>query len=607
MLDIIEKETEALEKSLYVEKSVKGQRWVSHPVDERLALTISQKLSVPMIVAELLVRRGISYEQAASFLTPKLKDYMPDPYVLKDMEKAVKRLSQAIENKEKILIFGDYDVDGATSSATLINFLKAIGVTADLYIPDRMIDGYGPNERAFQKFIDDGVQLVITVDCGTMSFEPIALAAENKMDVIVIDHHKADTKLPNAHAVVNPNRVDEPISDLQFCAAVGVVYLFIIGINRYLREEGFYEKNKIAPPNMLSFLDLVALGTVCDVVPLKGLNRAYVTQGLKIMAQRQNPGLVTLSDIAGLNEKPAPYHCGFVIGPRINAGGRVGESYLGSRLLSHQGGVEAEKMSKALDAYNKERKEIEVQILEESIEAVETQGLHKKPIILVSGQGWHPGVIGIVASRLKDKYWRPTCVIGIDEKGIGKASGRSISGLDLGNHVLAANHEGLLINGGGHAMAVGFTIEASKLPDYERFLIDRIQAEFPEGLPKRESKIDGILSVGGVQLDLIEDLEKIGPYGMGNAEPQFVLNNVQIVKADVVGQDHLRCIIRGAGGDKNGMASLTAMSFRSVQTTLGDFLRNAVGGPSIKLLGKIKINDFRGSRTPQMIIEDAAV
>lgn len=594
------------ELEVFLEKSVKGQKWLMRKISERDTLSLVQKLGLPSIVADLLVRRGITLDDAEDFLNPKLKSSMPDPEILKDMTKAVQRLYQAIIKQEKIVIFGDYDVDGATSSSLLKLYLRHIGIEAEIYIPDRIEEGYGPSLSAFESFVKQKVQLIVTVDCGTLSYEPLEFAASKGLDVIVLDHHKAEVKLPLAVAIVNPNRVDEPASDLSLLAAVGVTYLLLIALNRSLREKGYFETKKIQEPNMLSYLDLVALGTVCDVVPLKGLNRAFVSQGIKVMAKRENIGLKTLSDIAGLDEKPTPYHLGFVLGPRINAGGRVGESDLGSTLLTHTSLFEAQKIAKRLDEYNKERRDIEAQLLEEAIQKVEAERLYEKPIMLVSGHGWHPGVIGIVASRLKDLYWRPTCVIAFDENQKGKASGRSVAGLDLGVHILAAFQDGYLINGGGHAMAVGFTVEQNRLSELETYLIDRVMKDCPHGLPPRSALVDGLVSLGGVTLDLVQKLDSVGPFGAGHPEPLFVLNNVRIVKADVMGEDHLRCIVQGAGGEKNYMQSLTAVCFRCLETDLGQFLRQAVGSRTIHLLGKMKVNDFRGNQSVQFFIDDAA-
>jgi len=442
---------------LGVERSLLGRRWRQRAADDRAALTLAQRLSLPEPIARVLAGRGIGAAEAEDFLNPTLRALLPDPLHLRDMAAAAARIAAAVMSGEPIAVFGDYDVDGATSAALLERFFAAAGVPIRVYIPDRLREGYGPNAPALLRLRAEGVGLVITVDCGTAAFEPLAAAAEAGLDVIVVDHHVAEPRLPRAAAVINPSRLDEESPHRQL-AAVGVAFLLVVAVNRALREAGWYRLR--CQPDLMQWLDLVALGTVCDVVPLTGVNRALVTQGLKVMARRANPGLAALADVSRLDERPNAYHLGFLLGPRVNAGGRVGEADLGVRLLTTPDPGEARALAERLDGYNQERQAIEARVLAEAIAAVE--GATAGSLAFATAPGWHPGVIGIVASRLKERYNRPAFVVALDG-GIGKGSGRSVNGVDMGAAVIAAKQAGLLINGGGHAMAAGLTVATDRV------------------------------------------------------------------------------------------------------------------------------------------------
>lgn len=427
------------------QKSVNEKLWLFKEQNMRDTMTISQRFGVSEFVASILLKRGLQIHQVENYLNPTLRQEMQDPSHLKDMDKGIERLIKALQNQEKIAIFGDYDVDGATSSALLRRYLRDVGGDARIYIPQRLEEGYGPNTPALQLLKQEGYNLVIMVDCGTTAFDPLEAASQMGQDVIVVDHHISQAALPSAYALINPNRLDE-ISPLTHLCAAGLCFMVIAALHRALKSIQWFEKR--AEPDIRQYLDLVALGTVCDVMPLTGLNRAFVTQGLKVMARRDNIGLRALADVAGLSETPSTYHLGFLIGPRINAGGRVGKADYGSRLLSTLDDLEAIQLARDLDLYNGERKEIEQTVLDQAFDQVERQHLHRHPVILVGQEGWHPGVIGIVAGRIKERYSRPVCVVGF-ENGVGKGSGRSIHGVNLGNVMHTATHKGLLIYGGG--------------------------------------------------------------------------------------------------------------------------------------------------------------
>jgi single-stranded-DNA-specific exonuclease len=582
---------------LGVEHSFSGKRWRARLADERQGLMLAQRHGLPEIVGRVLAARGIGADEVPGFLEPRLRDQLPDPSRLRDMDRAVARLVQALVQGQRIAVFGDYDVDGATSSALLQRFFAQIGHPIERYIPDRLTEGYGPNLPALLKLKARGIDLVITVDCGVTAYEPLEGAAAAGLDTIVIDHHKAEPKLPAVVAVVDPNRLDEP-PGLGQLAAVGVAFLLVVALNRALRATGWYDASR-PEPDLMQWLDLVALGTVADVVPLTGVNRALVTQGLKILGKRANAGLVALSDVARLDGAPSAYHLGFLLGPRVNAGGRVAKADLGARLLATPDAAEARALATELDGFNKERQQIEALVLEQAIAAVE-QGVGRSgDLVFCASAGWHAGVIGIVASRLKDRYNRPAFVISL-ENGVGKGSGRSIPGVDLGSAVLAARQAGLLVNGGGHAMAAGLTVEEAKIGLLRDFLAERIADHIRDGGLAPELGLDGALQPGAATVDLMTILERLAPFGSGNAEPRFALPAVRVLKADPVGDGHLRCILAGGSNGR-----LKAIAFRVRDNELGRALAQT-GGPALHLAGHLRADRWNGREDVQFVIEDAA-
>ncbi len=590
--------TAPLEKAvLSVEKSVIGKRWVFAQADERLAAGVAQAHDLPEMVSRILVSRGVGFDDVTEFLTPTLKAQLPDPSTLQDMDKAAERIASAIMTGEKVAVFGDYDVDGATSSALLKRFFKSQGRELRVYIPDRINEGYGPNANAMLQLHSEGMRLVITVDCGITAFEPLAIGAAAGLDIIVLDHHRAEPKLPPVHSVVNPNRLDDT-SGQGHMAAVGVTFLTIVAVNRLLRAQGWYNEER-PEPRILQWLDIVALGTVCDIVPLTGVNRAFVAQGLRIMAMRLNPGITALSDLAAVSEAPTAFHAGFVFGPRVNAGGRVGEANLGWRLLATDDTLEARVLAKKLHEYNAERKHIEEDVIENAVAYVEEK-ITDDLVILAAGEGWHPGVIGIVAARIKEKYNRPTCVVSFDDRDIGKASARSVPGIDLGAAIIAAKDAGLLIAGGGHKMAAGFTVARAKFGALCEFLNAHVKEQLQGQTFAPELRLDSVLSTPALTIDLVEKLAMLAPYGAGNSEPRFALTGVKVVRATVVGERHVSCYIQ----DTAGGASIKGIAFRAMDTELGPLLLKGGNAP-MHLAGHATINTWQGKRSVNFQIVDA--
>ncbi len=600
-----------------------GLPWLLRADDERACLAMAQQHGISELMARILCGRGVALDDVPRFLQPSLRDHLPNPFDLLDMGKAATRIARAIREGEKVAVFGDYDVDGATSCALLWHYFAALGRPLATYIPDRMTEGYGPTIAAFDTLMAEGATLIITVDCGTLAHGPIAHAQARGVDVVVLDHHASSGALPNAHAVVNPNRVDEtsPHTNL---AAVGVTFLTLVAVNKTLREEGFFQALKasdrgrpdareaagvsvseggVSPPsiqtlepNLLSLLDLVALGTVCDVMTLTGLNRALVTQGLKVLAQRGNTGLAALGDVARLDDVPNIYHLGFLLGPRINAGGRVGESGLGVALLTCSEAEKAQQLAARLDLHNAERQAIEAGILEAATAQAASQA--NLPVILLAAEGWHPGVIGIVAGRLKEQFQRPVAVVSL-AGGIGKASARSVPGADFGAAVHAAQALGLIESGGGHAMAAGFTVAQAQLPALHQFLIERLGEAVGRYAENRVRKLDSWLSVPAATLELLDELALAGPYGLGHPSPRFAIRAARLQRVDVMKDKHLRCIV----SDDMGGGRLTAVAFNAVGTPLGEWLR---AGTTLHLAGELKRNRWQGSESVQLIIDDAA-
>ncbi|MGA8401655.1 MAG: single-stranded-DNA-specific exonuclease RecJ [Stellaceae bacterium] len=586
---------------LGVERSASGRRWRLRGVaDDGAAAAIAAQLAVSDILARLLTQRGVRLEEAARFLAPRLRDQLPDPAHLKDMDRAVERLVRAICDGEKIVVYGDYDVDGATSAALLLRFFAAVGATGGLYVPDRMREGYGPNAPALLKLKAEGAGLVVTVDCGTTAHDALEAAKIAGLDLIVIDHHVAEPLLPSAVAVVNPNRLDEA-SAHGHLAAVGVAFLLAVAANRALREAGWYRTRP--EPDLLQWLDLVALGTVCDVVPLTGLNRALVAQGLKVAARGANPGMAALAAVAQTNGRAAAvdaYQLGFVLGPRVNAGGRVGVADLGARLLSTDDPARAAEWAQHLDAYNKERREIEAQTLAAAIELVDRQNAESPVLVFAAAEGWHPGVIGIVASRLKERYGRPAIVIALAD-GIGKGSGRSVPGLALGSAVIAARQAGLLINGGGHAMAAGFSVAADRLIELQEFLAERLNDGLDHALLVPELAIDAALSAEAAQGGLIAQLDALAPFGSANPEPRFAFPTVRAQYVEAVGSGHLKLRV----ADALGGGTLSAIAFRAAETPVGRLIAEAKGR-AIHIAGHLRRDTYRGGDAVQLVVDDAA-
>lgn len=590
---------------LSVSRSAAGRRWSLRPVNDRHVAALAQGYGLPEVAARALSARGVGPDDCETFLNPTLRALLPDPARFRDMDRAADRIARAVRDGESVAVFGDYDVDGASSAALLARFFRALGRPLRIYVPDRIKEGYGPNAAALRQLAADGVRLVITVDCGITSFAALAAAADAGLEVVVVDHHAAEPQLPAALAVVNPNRLDEEPGYGHICAAA-VVYLVIIAVNRVLREGGYYRDRPA--PDLMGWLDIVALATVCDVMPLTGLNRALVAQGLKVMARRDNAGLAALSDVAGIKEKPDAYHLGYILGPRVNAGGRVGASDLGARLLAGDDGLEAQALAQRLNEHNGERQEIEQAVLDEALAQLAAAGHDPadNAALVVASEGWHPGVIGIVAGRLKERFNRPACAIALERSGegtvTGKGSARSVKGFDLGAAVIAARQSGLLLGGGGHPMAAGFSIAPERVDEFRHFLSARLADSGDNGavdlVPRLE--LDGALSIHGANMALVNALEKLAPFGNGNPEPRFALTDVRVARADVVGKNHVRCILTSSSGGR-----LKAMAFRALDEDLGRLLLQSGGAP-LHVAGALRPDRWQGREDAQMFIEDAA-
>ena len=566
------------------------------PVDERKAELIAQRFALPLPVARIIASRGIPVDDVANFINPKLQNLMPDPFCMKDMEKAAKCIAEAIVKKQKVAIIGDYDVDGATSSSVLRLYLESVGIEPEIHIPERD-EGYGPSRQAFDEFAAFGAELVITVDCGTTAFDVFDYAGSLNIPVIVLDHHEAEVRLPEVYAVVNPKRLDE--SDdypyLKYMAAVGVVFCTIVAVNRELRKQGFFAGRE--EPNLLQWLDLVALGTVCDVVPLLGLNRAFVRQGLRIMSLRSNTGLRALIDKSGISEAPSAFHLGYVLGPRINACGRVGEASLGNKLLCSRDDFQAGQLADKLNEFNAQRKEIEAYVLLSAIEMLEGTP-QEYPIAFAAGKDWHQGVVGIVAGKLKERYNVPAFVMSIEPDEV-KGSARSVPGIDLGALIIAAKEKGLLTKGGGHTMAAGFSLPEDKIEAFRRFAGEYVRQKLGEEDVAPVIEVDSALDLLGANTDFAAALELLEPFGAGNAEPKIVLEHVRIVKPGIVGAGHVRCFLTSGNG-----GSLKAMAFKIADTELGKTLLNSQGA-AFDIAGVLRRDNWQGRNSVQFIIDDA--
>ncbi len=552
------------------------------------------------IVRQLLLSRGVAPDDIERHRNPTLRDFLPDPSQFRDMDAAAERIAQAVLTGETVTVYGDYDVDGATSAALMIRLLRMLGHDARYYIPDRLLEGYGPTGEALVQIAEDGSSLIVTVDCGAMAHEALEMAHAAGVDVIVVDHHKCSADLPRAAALVNPNRLDEndEAAAHGHLAAVGVAFLLAVALVRTLRQRGFFETR--AEPSLMALLDLVALGTVADVAALHGLNRAFVAQGLKVMARREGTGMAALIDASRLSRAPKCSDLGFALGPRINAGGRVGESTLGVRLLTTEDPHEAQAIAAQLSSLNEYRRTIEAMV-QEAAEA-QLAGQHNRAVHVVAGIGWHPGVIGIVAGRIKEKTGKPSLVIALDEaSGQGKGSGRSIAGVDLGAAIIAARAQGLLVAGGGHAMAAGLTIDAARLAEFTDWVDSHLSRAVERASAEQVVQLDLALAPGGMTPELVETLEGAGPYGVGWPGPRVAVGPVHLIKADVVGTDHLRLIAGGRDG-----RSFKAIAFRAADTLLGQTLLHGAKGKQLWLAGRVKLDDWGSRPAAELHLEDAA-
>ncbi|MBA2629067.1 MAG: single-stranded-DNA-specific exonuclease RecJ [Rickettsiaceae bacterium] len=581
-----------------VNKSISGKYWSAHSYDENFVSELQRYLGIDDFLARIISTRVSSITSAEHFLNPKIKSLLPDPFHLLDMQKAVDRITKAINDNEKLCIFADYDVDGATSAALLKNLFRALGINASIYVPDRITEGYGPSLEAMQKIKSQGTKLVITVDCGSVAFEALEFATSLGLEVIVVDHHISMDNLPNAVAVINPNRLDET-SECKNLAAVGVSFLFAIALCKSLKELNFFNRNNLEPPDLMKYLDLVALGTVCDVMQLTGLNRAFVAQGLKVAKNRVNIGYRALSDFANIQEPLNCYHLGFILGPRINAGGRVGRSWLGAHLLSTISEQEALEIATELERYNEERKAIEYTVLEEAMSLAQEQ--INDPSLFIVGNNWHPGVIGIVAGRLKEKYNKPVAIIALND-GIGKASCRSIKGIDFGCKIIEAKQKGLVVAGGGHAMAAGFTVEEKQIHELGQFL----NQKFVKDLQSTDSHLrefyDIDLSTAAATLELLAQIDKLEPFGNGNPAPVFRFSDVYVLRADIVGSKHIK-VIFAPTKDSYSSKPLSAIAFNVVGTEIGEVLLSPKSH-QLSILGKLKANKWQNKETVQFQLYD---
>lgn len=581
-------------------------RWVVPAVEQALVERIARQHDLPEIVARLLGARKVPFEEVDSFLFPRLAKHFPDPFSLAGMPELAEYLAEAVISGRKISVFGDFDVDGATSTAIMVRYLRQLGIEAPFYIPDRLKEGYGPNETALRILKERGAEIVILCDCGITAFEVIAAGRRMGLEIVVLDHHEAEEKLPEANHVIDPKRKDDS-SGLSMLAACGVTFLTCVALNAKLRERNYFEKNGVKEPPLKDWLDIVALGTVCDMVPLTGANRLFVRAGFERMAKHGNPGIAALCATAKVTGAPTPYHAGFVLGPRINAGSRVHQADLGARLLSTDDPEEAKNIAWTLNDCNEERKEIQDDMVTHAISIVEAEGLQNAPLIMVGHEDWHPGLSGLVAGRLKEKYNKPSVVItyapGPESSLEGRGSGRSVPGVNMGAAFIDARNEGILLKGGGHAMAAGFTVAPDKVEALRAFLSAHVQRQIGGQVTVMETVIDGVLSVRGAQPDFVRIIQdNMGPFGQGHPEPLFVLPNVRVHMADVVGKDHVRVMV----SDWEGGARMKAMAFRGADTPMGQALLRQGKSQPFHLVGHFKLDTWNGAERVEMHIQDAA-
>ena len=578
-------------------QSIKGKNWLLKKFNSSDVSFFSENFDLSEIVSKLLSIRKDKIKNIDQFLNPKIKNLLPNPFFLKDMDSAVNRTKKSILNNEIIGIFGDYDVDGATSTALLSKYFSSINQKIEIYIPDRQNEGYGPTSASFENLIKMGVRTIFTVDCGTLSFEPIKFAQQSNVDVIVLDHHQSENKLPNACAIVNPNRFDDT-SELNYLCAAGVCFIFLVALNKSLREDSWFKKNNIVEPNIINFLDLVSLGTICDVVPLVDLNRAFVKQGVRIIKNRSNLGLKTLYDLCKIETKPTTFDIGFKIGPRINAGGRVGKSSHGARLLISDDPKEAYQLATDLDKSNKERQAIELMLSDKVNE--EVKKYHNHSVLVLSGNNWHEGVIGIVASRIKDKFNKPTIIIST-KNDIGKGSARSIVGFDIGSQIINAVHAGILEKGGGHKMAGGFTLKKNKIETFRDFLVKNFERTNIDTERTQNLYVDAIIAASALNEDFYKDINKLAPFGSGNTEPKFVIENLKVINTSVVADNHLKSILVGKDGH-----TFKTFLWNGKNSLLEPFLKKE-NKKLINIAGKMKLNDWKGKKDIEFIIEDILI
>ena len=577
--------------------SVTGKEWIFKKFDNENVNFLKENFSLDEITSKLLDIRKIGRDDVKNFLNPLIKNNLPNPNSLKDMDKTVKRVIKTINKKEKIGIFGDYDVDGATSSALLGKYFEEINQSYKIYIPDRTKEGYGPSEKGFKSLIDSKIGIIFTVDCGTLSYEPINFAKSKNIDVIVFDHHQSEIKLPNAFSIINPNRIDDN-SKLNYLCAAGVCFMFLIALNKELRKINWFNDKKIKEPDLLKYLDLVSLGTVCDVVPLKFLNRALVNQGLKVLNLKKNLGLKTLLDICKIENTPTTYHLGYVIGPRINAGGRVGKCFHGTNLLLNINPQETFKLANELDAYNKERQFLEKDLLNIISNKIEKK--IKDPVIILSGKNWHEGIIGIIAARIKEKYNKPTIIIS-EKNEIGKASARSIIGFDIGSVILSAVKENILLKGGGHKMAGGFSINMKFLDKFKEYVFKKFKKIDSTLLNKKIIYIDSHISSSALNLEFYDQVNKLAPFGSGNPEPRFIIEKLRTVNSKIVGEKHIKSILLAGNG-----ITISSIAFNAVDSELGGYLLKN-NKKNFDIVGKISLNEWKGKKNVEFIIDDISV
>lgn len=582
---------------LGVSSSATGRRWMWRQADQRIGLAIAQRLELPELVGQLMSARGIGIDEAKDFLEPTLRALMPDPSTLVDMDAAADRLAHAIRTGEQVAVFGDYDVDGACSCALMVRFLRDLGCSVRAYVPDRLKEGYGPNPTAIAALCEEGATLIVCVDCGIAAHVALE-AAKGRADVVVLDHHKAEGPVPVIAAAVNPNRLDCG-SGLRHLCAAAVAFMAAVATLRTLRKAGHFTGSR--EPDLRELLDLVALATVCDVMPLTGLNRAFVAQGLKVMARGGRAGIAALLEVTQARDAPSAYTLGFLLGPRINASGRIGEPDLGVRLLTCDDAVAAREMAERLDSVNRRRQEVESEVLAAAFAEADRQAAAGHPVLLITGEGWHPGVVGIVAGRVKERFNRPACVAGVSE-GLAKGSGRSVAGVDLGAAVIAARQAGFLETGGGHAMAAGFSFRAERQGDVLAFLSERLS--HASSLPgAADLVLDATLMVPAGTADLAEQISRLGPFGPGNEEPAFVFPRSRIVRADRVGKEGgtIRAFVQGEGGGR-----LKAICFRAKEGPLAELLLNS-GGVPLHLAGALRAERWNGEVSASLHLQDAAL